>query len=141
MKNAVVIDAVRTPVGRASADRGYFRDVRSEDLSAHVMQALLKRTGIAPKEIEDVRWGCVMQQGEQGFDIARIAAMVAGLPPETGGRDDQPQLRVQPAGDQRRGDEHRRRLRGRADRRRRRAHGPCADDERLQPLPLAVSPP
>jgi acetyl-CoA acyltransferase len=85
MKNAVVIDAVRTPVGRASADRGYFRDVRSEDLSAHVMQALLKRTGIAPKEIEDVRWGCVMQQGEQGFDIGRIAAMVAGLPPETAG--------------------------------------------------------
>jgi acetyl-CoA acyltransferase len=85
MKNAVVIDAVRTPVGRASSDRGYFRDVRSEDLSAHVIQALLKRTGIAPKEIEDVRWGCVMQQGEQGFDIARIAAMVAGLPAETGG--------------------------------------------------------
>jgi acetyl-CoA acyltransferase len=85
MKNAVVIDAVRTPVGRASSDRGYFRDVRSEDLSAHIMQALLKRTGIAPKEIEDVRWGCVMQQGEQGFDIARIAAMVAGLPPETAG--------------------------------------------------------
>ncbi len=49
MKNAVVIDAVRTPVGRASADKGYFRDVRSEDLSAHVMQALLKRTGIDPK--------------------------------------------------------------------------------------------
>ena len=49
MKNAVVIDAVRTPVGRASADKGYFRDVRSEDLSAHVMQALLKRTGIAPE--------------------------------------------------------------------------------------------
>ena len=85
MKNAVVIDAVRTPVGRASSDRGYYRDVRSEDLSAHVIQAILKRTGIAPKEIEDVRWGCVMQQGEQGFDIARIAAMVAGLPPETGG--------------------------------------------------------
>ena len=85
MKHAVVIDAVRTPVGRASADKGYFRDVRSEDLSAHVMQALLKRTGIAPKEIEDVRWGCVMQQGEQGFDIGRIAAMVAGLPPETAG--------------------------------------------------------
>jgi acetyl-CoA acyltransferase len=85
MRHAVVIDAVRTPVGRASADKGYFRDVRSEDLSAHVMQALLKRTGIEPKQIEDVRWGCVMQQGEQGFDIARIAALVAGLPEETGG--------------------------------------------------------
>jgi len=85
MKHAVVIDAVRTPIGRASSDRGYFRDVRSEDLSAHVIQALVKRTGIEPKQVEDVRWGCVMQQGEQGYDIARIAALVAGLPEETGG--------------------------------------------------------
>ena len=60
---------------------------------------------------------------------------------ETGGRDDQPQLRLEPAGDQRRGDEHRRRLRGRADRRRRRAHGPRPDDEGLQPLPRPVPPP
>ena len=43
MRKAVVIDAVRTPVARAAADKGYFRDVRSEDLSAHVMQAILKR--------------------------------------------------------------------------------------------------
>src|SRR5262245_1975840 len=85
MKNAVVIDAVRTPIGRASADRGYFRDVRSEDLSAHVIQALVKRTGIDPKQVEDIRWGCVMQQGEQGFDVARIAGLIAGLPEETGG--------------------------------------------------------
>ena len=115
MRKAVVIDAVRTPVGRAAADKGYFRDVRSEDLSAHVMQAILKRTGIAPAEIEDVRWGCVQQQGEQGFDIARIAALVAGLPEQTGGRDDQPQLRLELAGHQRRRDEHRRGLRGRSD--------------------------
>jgi acetyl-CoA acyltransferase len=85
MRNAVVIDAVRTPVGRASADKGYFRDVRAEDLSAHVIGALLERTGIDPKQVEDVRWGCVMQSGEQGFDIARIAALIAGLPEETGG--------------------------------------------------------
>ena len=85
MRKAVVIDAVRTPVGRAAADKGYFRDVRAEDLSAHVMQAILKRTGIAPAEIEDVRWGCVQQQGEQGFDVARIAALVAGLPEQVGG--------------------------------------------------------
>jgi acetyl-CoA acyltransferase len=85
MRNAVVIDAVRTPIGRASADRGYYRDVRSEDLSAHVIQALVQRTGIDPKKVEDVRWGCVMQQGEQGFDVARIAGLIAGLPEETGG--------------------------------------------------------
>jgi acetyl-CoA acyltransferase len=85
MQNAVVIDAVRTPIGRASADKGYFRDVRSEDLSAHVIRAIVERTGIDPKLIEDVRWGCVQQQGEQGYDVARIAALVAGLPEETGG--------------------------------------------------------
>jgi acetyl-CoA acyltransferase len=85
MKNAVVIDAVRTPVGRASAENGYYRDVRSEELSAHVIKALVERTGIDPRLIEDVRWGCVQQQGEQGFDIARIAALAADLPVETGG--------------------------------------------------------
>jgi acetyl-CoA acyltransferase len=85
MRNAVVIDAVRTPIGRAAADKGYYRDVRSEDLSAHIIRALVERTGIEPHLIEDVRWGCVQQQGEQGYDIARIAALVAGLPIETGG--------------------------------------------------------
>ena len=85
MRNAVIIDALRTPVARASADKGYYRDVRSEDLSAHVMNALVERTGIEPRLIDDVRWGCVQQQGEQGFDVARIAALVAGLPIETGG--------------------------------------------------------
>ncbi len=83
MKTAVVIDAVRTPVGRASADKGYYRDVRSEELSAHLIAALVKRVGIEPALVEDVRWGCVQQQGEQGFDVARIAALVAGLPVET----------------------------------------------------------
>ncbi len=83
MNTAVVIDAVRTPVGRASADKGYYRDVRSEELSAHLMEALIQRTGIDPALVEDVRWGCVQQQGEQGFDVARIAALVAGLPVET----------------------------------------------------------
>jgi acetyl-CoA acyltransferase len=85
MRHAVVIDALRTPVARASADKGYYRDVRSEDLSAHIMNALVERTGIEPHLIEDIRWGCVQQQGEQGFDVARIAALVAGLPIEVGG--------------------------------------------------------
>jgi acetyl-CoA acyltransferase len=85
MRNAVVIDALRTPVARASADKGYYRDVRSEDLSAHVINALVARTGVDPHRIDDVRWGCVQQQGEQGFDVGRIAALVAGLPIEVGG--------------------------------------------------------
>jgi acetyl-CoA acyltransferase len=85
MKNAVVIDAVRTPVGRASAENGYYRDVRAETLSAHVIKALVERSGIDPNLVEDVRWGCVQQQGEQGFDIGRIAALAADLPVETAG--------------------------------------------------------
>ena len=85
MTKAVIIDAIRTPIGRASADKGYYRDVRADDLSAYVIQSLVKRTGIDPKLVEDVRWGCVQQQGEQGYDVARIAAMIAGLPKETGG--------------------------------------------------------
>lgn len=85
MRSAVIIDAVRTPIGKASAETGIYRDVRAEDLSAHCIQSLLKRTGIDPHLVEDVRWGCVQQQGEQGLDIARVAALIAGLPIETGG--------------------------------------------------------
>jgi acetyl-CoA acyltransferase len=85
MRSAVIIDAVRTPIGKASAEIGNYRDVRAEDLSAHCIQSLLKRTGVDPHLVEDVRWGCVQQQGEQGLDIARIAALIAGLPIETGG--------------------------------------------------------
>ncbi|HUE16689.1 MAG TPA: acetyl-CoA C-acyltransferase, partial [Planctomycetaceae bacterium] len=85
MRNAVVIDAVRTPIGKASSDKGIYRDVRAEDLSAHVIDVLMKRTGIDPHLVDDVRWGCVQQQGEQGFDVARTIALIAGLPIETGG--------------------------------------------------------
>jgi len=85
MRKAVVIDAVRTAVGRASGDQGWFRDVRSEDLSAHVIRSIVERTGIDRSLIEDVRWGCVQQQGEQGFDIGRIAALIADLPIEVAG--------------------------------------------------------
>ena len=85
MRYAVVIDALRTPVGRASSDKGYYRDVRAEELSAFAMRSVVERSGVDPKLVEDVRWGCVQQQGEQGFDIARIASLVAGLPVEAGG--------------------------------------------------------
>jgi acetyl-CoA acyltransferase len=84
MKTAVIIDAVRSPIARAAADKGNYRDVRAEDLSAHIMNALVARTGIDPRLIDDIRWGCVQQQGEQGFDVARIASLVAGLPIEIG---------------------------------------------------------
>ena len=85
MSHAVIINALRTPVGRASPQNGYFRDTRADDLSAFVIRSLVERTGIDPKLIEDVKWGCVKQEGEQGFDVARTAALIAGLPVETPG--------------------------------------------------------
>nr|WP_200870118.1 acetyl-CoA C-acyltransferase FadA [Catenovulum agarivorans] len=79
MQEVVIIDAIRTPMGRSKG--GIFRNVRAEDLSAHVMSSLLARNPeIDAKDIEDVIWGCVMQTLEQGFNIARNAALLAGLP-------------------------------------------------------------
>jgi acetyl-CoA acyltransferase len=83
--NAVIIDAVRTPIGRAHPEKGVYRDVRADDLSADLMNSLLKRTGIPASEIEDIQWGCVKQEREQGYDIARMAALIAGLPIEVPG--------------------------------------------------------
>src|SRR5947209_17924993 len=85
MRHAVVIDAVRTPVGRAHAEKGMYRDVRADDLSADLMNALLDRVGLPASEVEDIQWGCVKQEREQGYDIARMAALIAGLPIEVGG--------------------------------------------------------
>jgi acetyl-CoA acyltransferase len=85
MRHAVIIDAVRTPIGRAHPEKGMYRDVRADDLSADLMQALLQRVGIPASAVEDIQWGCVKQQGEQGYDVARMAALIAGLPIEVGG--------------------------------------------------------
>jgi acetyl-CoA acyltransferase len=85
MRRAVVIEAVRTPIGRAHPEKGIFRDVRADDLSADLLRALLERAGVQPSLVEDVHWGCVKQQNEQGFNIARMAALIAGLPLEVGG--------------------------------------------------------
>jgi acetyl-CoA acyltransferase len=85
MRRAVVIDAVRTPIGRAHPEKGMFRDARAEELSADLMKALLERTGLPANAVEDIHWGCVKQQDEQGFNIARMAALIAGLPVEVGG--------------------------------------------------------
>ncbi len=83
MNNVVVIDCVRTPMGRSKG--GAFRNIRAEDLSAHLMQALLHRNPqLNPSDIEDIYWGCVQQTQEQGFNIARNSALLAGLPLEIG---------------------------------------------------------
>lgn len=84
MKDVVVIDCIRTPMGRSK--NGVFRNIRAEELSAHLMKGLLERNpDINPEDIEDVIWGCVQQTLEQGFNIARNAAILAGLPKSIGG--------------------------------------------------------
>src|SRR6266851_1039697 len=85
MRHAVVIDAVRTPIGRAHAEKGYYRDVRADDLSGDLMKALLERVKVPGSMVEDIQWGCVKQEREQGYDVARQAALIAGLPIEVGG--------------------------------------------------------
>lgn len=85
MKSAVIVDCCRTPIGRSSAEKGVFRDVRSDDLAATVVRALVERTGIDPAEIEDVVLGNTQQQREQGFNVARIVSLMAGLPSSTAG--------------------------------------------------------
>ncbi len=85
MKTPVIIDCCRTPIGRAHAERGVFRDVRSDDLAATVIRALVERTGIDPVAIEDVVLGCTQQQREQGFNVGRIVSLLAGLPAKTAG--------------------------------------------------------
>lgn len=82
MKEAVIVDAVRTPMGRSKG--GMFRNVRAENLSAAMISALLKRNPkVNPAEIEDVIWGCVQQTLEQGFNIARFAALMTDIPHST----------------------------------------------------------
>lgn len=85
MNSAVVIDCVRTPIGRAHKERGWFRDVRSDDLAVACIKALVERTGINPAEIEDVVLGNTQQTGEQGLNAARSIALMAGLPVACGG--------------------------------------------------------
>ncbi|GAL37516.1 3-ketoacyl-CoA thiolase [Vibrio maritimus] len=83
MKNVVVVDCLRTPMGRSKG--GAFRHQRAEDLSAHLMKGILARNPqVKPEEIEDIYWGCVQQTLEQGFNVARNAALLAGLPIEIG---------------------------------------------------------
>ncbi|MGV3003472.1 acetyl-CoA C-acyltransferase FadA [Vibrio sp. E150_018] len=83
MNNVVIVDCIRTPMGRSKA--GAFRHVRAEDLSAHLMKGILKRNPqVDPTQIEDVYWGCVQQTLEQGFNIARNAALLAGVPKNVG---------------------------------------------------------
>lgn len=82
MKDAVIIDAVRTPMGRSKG--GVFRHIRAENLSAALVNALLARNPkVNPAEVEEVIWGCVNQTKEQGFNVARFISLISILPHTT----------------------------------------------------------
>lgn len=79
MKEVVVVDCIRTPMGRSK--NGIFRNVRAETLSAHLMSKLVERNpNLDPSEIEDIIWGCVQQTKEQGFNVARNAQLLTDIP-------------------------------------------------------------
>jgi acetyl-CoA acyltransferase len=77
MRDAVIVEAVRTPIGKRN---GALKDWHPVDLSGHVLAALAERSGVDPAVVDDVIWGCVTQTGEQGFNIARNAVLAAGWP-------------------------------------------------------------
>src|SRR6187402_2494307 len=79
MRDALIVSAVRTPVGKAPG--GSLRSTRPDELAASVLRESLNRAaGVAPSEIEDVILGCAMPEAEQGLNVARIASLRAGVP-------------------------------------------------------------
>ncbi len=81
-RQAVIVDAVRTPIGRAY--KGAFAKTRSDDLGAAAIKGLLGRTGISAADVQDVLIGCAMTEGPQGYNVARQVALLGGLPDESG---------------------------------------------------------
>jgi 3-oxoadipyl-CoA thiolase len=79
MTEAVIIDAIRTPIGALG---GVLSSVRPDDLAAHVLKALVERTGLDPAQVEEVYLGCANQAGEDNRNVARMAALLAGFPVE-----------------------------------------------------------
>ena len=79
MAESYVIEAVRTPIGRRN---GALSGIRPDELAALTLNELVKRAGVSPAEVEDVVMGCVTQTGEQGYNIGRLAVLIAGFPVE-----------------------------------------------------------
>jgi acetyl-CoA acyltransferase len=82
-REVVIVEAVRTPVGRGHEEKGYYKDTHPSTLLAKVFKEVVERAGIDASEVEDVVGGCVQQFGEQGMNITRNAWLEAGLPIET----------------------------------------------------------
>ena len=83
MREAVIVSTARTPIGRAY--RGAFNDTQAQELAGHVVAEAVRRAGIDPAEVEDVVLGAALQQGSTGFNVARQAAIRAGLPVSVAG--------------------------------------------------------
>jgi acetyl-CoA acetyltransferase family protein len=84
-REVVIVEAVRTPIGRGHKEKGYYKDTHPNELLGRCYTELIERTGIDAGEVEDVIAGCVQQYGEQMFNVARNAWLQAGLPIETPG--------------------------------------------------------
>ncbi len=82
-REVVIVEAVRTPIGRGHAEKGYYKDIHPSNLLAKVYGELFERSGVDPAETGDVVTGCAQQFGEQGVNIGRNAWLEAGLPIET----------------------------------------------------------
>jgi acetyl-CoA acetyltransferase family protein len=82
-REVVIVEAVRTPIGRGHQEKGYYKDTHPNTLLGTCYSEVIKRAGIDANEVEDVVAGCVQQFGEQGFNIARNAWLEQGLPIET----------------------------------------------------------
>jgi acetyl-CoA acyltransferase len=82
-REVVIVEAVRTPVGRGHEEKGYYKDTHPSNLLSKTFSELIDRSGIDASEVEDVVAGCVQQFGEQAFNIGRNAWLEAGLPIET----------------------------------------------------------
>lgn len=85
MPDAVIVSAVRTPIGIGKPEKGVLSGVHPVDLSAAVLKAVTERGGVDPALVDDVVWGCVSQVGEQGVNVARNAVLAAGFPEEVSG--------------------------------------------------------
>jgi acetyl-CoA acyltransferase len=80
MRDAVIVEAVRTPVGIGKPEKGDLSGIHPVDLSAHTLKALVERVGLDPAHIDDVIWGCLGQIGEQSTNVGRNSVLAAGFP-------------------------------------------------------------
>jgi len=86
VREVVIVDGVRVPIAKAGKDKGYYKDIRADDLGVFCVRRLLENNPkLDPKEIEDVVWGCANQTGEQGLNVGRMIGLLSGLPVEVAG--------------------------------------------------------